>query len=149
MPPHDAKSAATRLTVPVPAADPVPVLQRLAVAALAILLVGCGTTTTPTPFARQRQRRPARPATRRSPDDAPADAPTEPPAVPATPVPTPGHEVYGFVPYWEMDAYDRAAHVAGPTSRRWPCSRSRIDRTGRSTRARTATADQRARSGGS
>ena len=42
-----------------------------------------------------------------------------------TPVPAPGHEVYGFLPYWEMDD-TIAAHVAGPrTSRRWPCSRSR------------------------
>ena len=29
-----------------------------------------------------------------------------------TPVPTPGHEVYGYVPYWEMDD-TIAAHVAG------------------------------------
>jgi Glycosyl hydrolases family 18 len=29
-----------------------------------------------------------------------------------TPVPTPGHEVYGFVPYWEMDA-SMPAHLAG------------------------------------
>ncbi|MEO8230348.1 MAG: glycosyl hydrolase family 18 protein [Chloroflexota bacterium] len=37
------------------------------------------------------------------------------PAVPTpepTPVPTPGHEVYGYVPYWEMDA-SIAVHVAG------------------------------------
>ena len=31
---------------------------------------------------------------------------------PATPVPAPGHEVYGFLPYWEMDA-TIAAHLAG------------------------------------
>src|SRR6478672_4734000 len=29
-----------------------------------------------------------------------------------TPVPTPGHEVYGFLPYWEMDA-SISAHLAG------------------------------------
>jgi spore germination protein YaaH len=39
----------------------------------------------------------------------------EAPAVPTpepTPVPTPGHEVYGYVPYWEMDA-SIAGHLAG------------------------------------
>lgn len=35
------------------------------------------------------------------------DAPTPEP----TPVPTPGHEVYGYVPYWEMDA-SIAGHLA-------------------------------------
>ncbi len=34
------------------------------------------------------------------------------PTAQPTPVPTPGHEVYGFVPYWEMDA-TIADHVAG------------------------------------
>jgi len=34
------------------------------------------------------------------------------PSIPATPVPTPGHELYGFVPYWEMDD-TIAAHLAG------------------------------------
>jgi len=29
-----------------------------------------------------------------------------------TPVPTPGHEVYGYLPYWEMDA-SISAHLAG------------------------------------
>jgi spore germination protein YaaH len=40
-----------------------------------------------------------------------ATAPSARPS-PATPVPEPGHEVYGFVPYWEMDD-TIAAHVAG------------------------------------
>ena len=31
--------------------------------------------------------------------------------MPATPVPAPGHEVYGYVPYWEMDG-TIADHVA-------------------------------------
>ncbi|MDP9483940.1 MAG: glycosyl hydrolase family 18 protein [Chloroflexota bacterium] len=38
-------------------------------------------------------------------------APGEPTSQP-TPVPKPGHEVYGYVPYWEMDA-SIAGHVAG------------------------------------
>jgi hypothetical protein len=33
------------------------------------------------------------------------------PSRPPTPPPIPGHEVYGFVPYWEMDG-DLAAHLA-------------------------------------
>ncbi len=33
------------------------------------------------------------------------------PTPPASPVPAPGHELYGFVPYWEMDS-TIAAHVA-------------------------------------
>jgi spore germination protein YaaH len=43
-----------------------------------------------------------------------ADAPASPTAAPsrsASPVPVPGHEVYGFVPYWEMDD-GIAAHLA-------------------------------------
>lgn len=39
-----------------------------------------------------------------------AATPPEPTPVP-TPVPTPGHEVFGFLPYWEMDA-SIAGHVA-------------------------------------
>jgi len=30
----------------------------------------------------------------------------------ATPIPVPGHEVYGFVPYWEMEG-DIVDHVRG------------------------------------
>ena len=33
-----------------------------------------------------------------------AGAATDPPA---TPTPLPGHELFGFVPYWEMDGDDR------------------------------------------
>jgi spore germination protein YaaH len=43
--------------------------------------------------------------------DVPPAAVSTAPTVPATPVPTPGHEVYGFVPYWEMDD-TIARHVA-------------------------------------
>jgi len=39
------------------------------------------------------------------------DATIPSPSAPPTPVPTPGHELYGFVPYWEMDD-TIAAHVA-------------------------------------
>lgn len=39
------------------------------------------------------------------------DAPGAPTPEP-TPVPPPGHEVYGYVPYWEMDA-SIAGHLAG------------------------------------
>ena len=37
-------------------------------------------------------------------------------------VPKPGHEVYGFVPYWEMDDTSRPTSRL-PTSRPSPCSR--------------------------
>jgi hypothetical protein len=36
--------------------------------------------------------------------------------VPATPVPAPGHELYGFVPYWEMDGTIVAHLAATPLS---------------------------------
>ena len=49
------------------------------------------------------------------------DQPATPTPEP-TPVPTPGHEVYGYLPYWEMDA-GITDHLAGSTSRRSPCSR--------------------------
>ncbi len=97
-----------------PSRDPVRVLQRLAVAALAILLVGCGTTPTPTPTPRvDASGDPTATASDAAsgPTSGPTDSPTDTPIVPATPVPTPGHEVYGFVPYWEMDG-TIAAHVA-------------------------------------
>ena len=68
-------------------------LQRLAVAALAILLVGCGSTT---PTSSGAANGPAGPS-------GPASDGSGLPTVPATPVPTPGHELYGYVPYWEMD----------------------------------------------
>jgi len=42
----------------------------------------------------------------------PQGAATAVPAGPATAVPKPGHEVYGFVPYWEMDD-TIASHTAG------------------------------------
>lgn len=49
------------------------------------------------------------------PDPAASASPTVPSdggsSAPATPVPSPKHEVYGFVPYWEMDA-DIADHLA-------------------------------------
>ena len=83
-------------------------LQRLAVAALAILLVGCGSNPTPAPTSLVDASGDPAASDQAS---GPTDDPTEPPAVPATPVPTPGHEVYGFVPYWEMDG-TIADHVA-------------------------------------
>jgi spore germination protein YaaH len=75
------------------------VLQRLAVAVLAILLVGCGPST-PTPSGDA-----SAPADASASPDASgsANGPTDDPSAPATPVPAPGHEVYGYVPYWEMD----------------------------------------------
>ena len=82
-----------------PSRDPVPVFQRLAVAVLAILLVGCGPSPTPTP----RGDASGDPAASDPVASGSASGPTDAPTAPATPVPAPGHEVYGYVPYWEMD----------------------------------------------
>jgi spore germination protein YaaH len=83
--------------------------QRLAIAALAILLVGCGPSPSPTPRG-DASGDPAASDPANGPTD-PASGPTDATAAPATPVPAPGHEVYGYVPYWEMDA-TIAEHVA-------------------------------------
>jgi hypothetical protein len=64
---------------------------------LAITLAACGAAPEPS-------RGPAAPGT---PAVAPGKTPTASPS--AT---VPGHELYGFVPYWEMDAAGIAAHVA-------------------------------------
>ena len=42
-----------------------------------------------------------------------AATPTAPPTPRVTPVPVPGHEVYGYVPYWEMED-GIADHVPAP-----------------------------------
>ncbi len=70
---------------------------------LAAILAGCGSPTTPTtnPVANVTVDGSAPPS---------ATVPPTPTPVP-TPRPTPGHEVYGYVPYWEMDA-EIAAHLA-------------------------------------
>ena len=65
-------------------------------AILALLLAACGSPTTPTT----------------SPQDPAVADTTEPVPTPVpTPRPLPGHEVFGFVPYWEMDA-GIAEHLA-------------------------------------
>jgi spore germination protein YaaH len=53
------------------------------------------------------------PSTSAGASDAAGDpgATSDPEATPAGPPPDPGHEVYGFVPYWEMD-HTIAAHLA-------------------------------------
>ena len=82
-------------------ADPLRVRQRTLVAVLAAILVGCGS---PTPPATNLvdvtvTADPGAPAAA---DATPTPTPTPTPV--PTPRPKPGHEVYGYVPYWEMDA---------------------------------------------
>jgi spore germination protein YaaH len=75
------------------------VRQRTLVAVLALVLVGCGSPTTPTgtptPSADPSG------AVTASSEPAEPSRPADPTPVP-TPRPAPGHEVYGYVPYWEM-----------------------------------------------
>ena len=68
--------------------------------ALAGFLAGCASVPPTTP-----------PATA-SPSAGASLAPGLTPDVPSSPVPTPGHELYGFLPYWEMDNAGIADHVA-------------------------------------
>src|SRR5688500_9151426 len=68
--------------------------RALVVGVVAVALAACGTVAPTT-------------------DGSPATGPMPPAAtVRPTIVPIPGHEVYGFVPYWEMDG-SIADHVAG------------------------------------
>ena len=60
-----------------------------AAALLALVVGGCGPAPSPSGL-----------AIGASPPSGTAAAPS---VVPATPVPNPGHELYGFIPYWEMD----------------------------------------------
>lgn len=62
--------------------------------ALAVLLASCGTPPTPTPSPSVTSADPTGPTLSASPG---ASAPS------ASPVSAAGHELYGFVPYWEMD----------------------------------------------
>ena len=66
-----------------------------------------------------------------APSGGPKPGPSPDPSAPAdsgsaaslpTARPIPGHEVFGFVPYWEMNG-DIAAHVAATDRRRSPSSR--------------------------
>jgi len=76
------------------------VRQRILVAALTVLLVGCGSPTTPSATST------GVPTSTDPSATAALVAPT-----PSWPVPEPGHEVFGFVPYWEMGG-SIAEHVA-------------------------------------
>ena len=76
----------------------------LATLAVILLVAACGATPiiTPSPAADI--------SSAPAPQDGSAPAPSGPPSA-GGPPPAPGHQVYGFVPYWEMDA-GIAAHLA-------------------------------------
>jgi Glycosyl hydrolases family 18 len=65
---------------------------------LAITLAACGTAPTPTPG---------------PPASGPAVTPDAGPSASPTPAPVPGHELYGYLPYWEMGDEGLPEHVAG------------------------------------
>jgi spore germination protein YaaH len=71
------------------------VTRRLVILLVALTVAACGGTI-PTPV---------------EPTGAPALVPSDAVTPRPTPVPVPKHEVYGYVPYWEMDA-SIAAHIA-------------------------------------
>jgi hypothetical protein len=64
-------------------------LRALVAAVLVVVLAGCGTSPTPVPTDMA--------SASRSPVAGQSASPS------GIPVPTPGHELYGFVPYWELD----------------------------------------------
>jgi spore germination protein YaaH len=76
--------------------------RRSVAVALAFVLASCGTPPSPTPSPS---------VTSASPSSAVPSASSDGVDVSPSPVPAPGHELYGFVPYWEMDD-TIAAHLA-------------------------------------
>jgi spore germination protein YaaH len=72
------------------------VTRRLVIGLLAVLVAACG----------------GMMPSGSAPSARPALVPSPAPTRPATPVPVPKHEVYGYVPYWEMDD-SIASHVGG------------------------------------
>ena len=77
--------------------------QRAFVALLAVLLLACGNSTTPTSTPGDAITPSSSTGAGGGPTRPAPATPGEPTPVP-TPRPAPGHEVYGYVPYWEMDA---------------------------------------------